>query len=140
MATTWTLDTISFNSGADVNGVQWWADPPTGWNTLTSTGQVIDRVTANGSIIAGARLAHRSLLVKRAEVLAPSSSTRWAAQTALEALVETMITTAVTLTVAEPAGNKSLSVRYVNGFDVRILTAASFEFTLPLLALSPTKT
>lgn len=139
-ATVWTLSTISFNSGADGNGVLWWADVPMGWSTPSSTGRPIERVTAAGSLIVGARPSHRALLVSKATVLAPSRSARWVAQNALEAVVEGLITTAASLSVVEPTATKSLSVRYLSGFLLRVRSDVSFEFDLPLVAPSPTKT
>lgn len=139
-ATIWTLDTLSFNAGPDGNGVEWWATVPSGWNSPTSTGRVIDRGTADGSIIAGARLAHRSLLVSKAQVFAPSQAERWAAQNLLEATVEAMVTAAAELVVAEPDGDAAVDVRYLDGLAVRIKTADWFEFDLPLVALAPAKT
>lgn len=138
-ATVWSLGTISFNSGADGSGVEWWADVPMGWSTPTSTARAIDRVTAVGSVIVGARAGHRALLVSNAHVVAPSRTARWAAQNALEAVVEGLITTAASLSVVEPAGTKSLQVRYLSGFVLRVRSAVAFEFDLPLVAPSPTK-
>jgi hypothetical protein len=139
-ATNWSLATISFNSGADGSGVEWWADVPMGWSTLTSTARVLDRGTADGSVIVGARVAHRSLLVSNAHVVAPSQAARWAAQNSLEALVEGLVTTGDDLSVVEPGGTKTLEVRYLSGFIVRVRSAVAFEFDLPLVAPSPTKT
>lgn len=139
-ATVWTLGSLSFNSGADTDGVSWWADVPMGWTTPVSTGRTIDRVTAAGSLIVGARLSHRALLVSRAKVIAPTHAKRWAAENALSAIVEGLVTTPATLAVVEPTATKSLSVRYLSGFAVRTRSDGWFEFDLPLVALSPTKT
>lgn len=139
-ATVWTLSTLSFNSGADGSGVEWWADVPMGWSVPTSTGRAMDRVTADGAVILGARKAQRALLVTKATVLAPSHTARWAAQNALETVVEGLIATSATLSVVEPTATKSLSVRYLSGFVLRVRSDVSFEFDLPLVALSPTKT
>lgn len=139
-ATVWSLSTISFNSGADGSGVEWWAEVPMGWSTPTSTARALDRVTAAGSVIVGARVGHRSLLVSNAHVVAPSKTARWAAQNALEATVEGLIATAAALSVVEPTATKTLQVRYLSGFIVRVRSAVAFEFDLPLVAPSPTKT
>lgn len=138
-ATVWTLDTLSFNSGPDGGGVEWWADVPTGWHTPRSTGRVVVGVGLTGALVLWARDAPRTLQAT-AYVLAPSYSARWAAQNALEAIVEAMITVPATLQVDELVGSKSVEVRYIDGMAVTVRSAVSFTFLLPVVALDPAKT
>lgn len=137
-ATVWTLGAISFNSGADADGVYWWADIPTGWHTPRSPAKVVNRAGVNGGLIFGARKAPRTLQIT-AEVIAPDQTDATEARNALETLVDGLITTAADLTVVELGGAKKLSVRYLDGLNVTVRTAVSFSFQLPLVALSPTK-
>ncbi|HVM07191.1 MAG TPA: hypothetical protein VM345_01910 [Acidimicrobiales bacterium] len=138
-ATVFSLGSIEINSGEDVNGVEWWGVFPQGWNSPRSAGRVVDRGTAPGSVIVGARQSHRSLLLSKIQVFAPDEEGRWAAQALLEATCEAMITTPATLTVSEPDGDVSMDVRYVEGLAIRVRSGAWFEFDLPLVALSPMK-
>lgn len=137
-ATVWSLGSISFNSGPDGNGVLWSADVPTGWHTPRSAGRVVNRAGVNGGLIFGARKAPRTLQIT-AKVYAPTHAAAETARNALEALVDGLITTAATLQVNEISGNKSLSVRYIDGLNVTVRSRVMFTFQLPLVALNPTK-
>lgn len=137
-ATIWTLGALSFNSGADADGVIWVADVPTGWHSPRSAGRVVNRAGLNGGLIFGARKAPRTLQIT-AKVLAPDQTDATEARNALETLVDGLITTSADLTVAEIGGSKKLAVRYVDGLQVTVRSAVFFTFQLPLVALSPTK-
>lgn len=139
MATAWSLGSLSFNDGPDGAGVEWWADVPTGWHSPKSSGRVVNRAGVAGGLIFGARKGPRALQIT-ATVIAPSQATAENARNALEALVDGMIGTAVNLDVEETAGTKRLAVRYIDGLNVTVRTAAMFTFQLPVVALSPTKT
>lgn len=139
MATLWTLESFSFNDGPDGEGVSWWADVPRGWNAPTAATQLVDRQTASGALLVGARQAARTLQIT-AQVIAPDNSAMWAAVNNLETFVEGLIFTAATITVQEPQGDVAMGVRYREGFVPRIDSPRSFSFVLPLVAIDPTKT
>lgn len=138
MATTWTLGSISFNSGPDGDGVEWWADVPTGWHTPRSAGRVVNRAGVHGGLIFGARKAPRTMQIT-ATVIAPDATDATEARNALEALAESMIASAEILQVNEPGGSKKLDVRYVDGLNITVRSAVMFTFQMPVVALSPTK-
>lgn len=137
-ATVWTLGSLSFNSGPDADGVEWWANVPTGWHTPRSAGRVLNRAGLDGGLIFGARKAPRTLQIT-ATVLAPAATDATEARNALETLVDGLVDTAADLTVNEIGGAKKLAVRYVDGLNVTVRSAVMFTFQLPVIALSPAK-
>lgn len=138
-ATVITVGGLTFNNGPDGSGVIWAADIPSGWDGTDTQTRVLDKVTAAGGVIVGARLGARSLVLN-GTVLAPSRTLMWAARNTLEAAAVALLTTAGNLVVQEPGGNKTLSVRYVGRLKIDQRTANWFRFQLPLTAPNPTKT
>lgn len=137
-----TLGTLTFrgtSSGArDANGCLWTWTELIGWEAAPVRTHLAAKVLANGSILVENQLDHRPLVLK-GRATASSYDNRWVARNDLEGVLNGIVTANGTLTVAEPAGNKTLTVRYTGRADVREFGRFTFFFEIPLVAANPAK-
>ena len=136
MAFVVTLGSFSFGA-TDGDGDRFVLQDIVGWTGIPVEIGVVEKPLSTGAVIAYSRYKARPLILKGFGI-ASTRAQVWRMRAKLEAAAA-LAAVDVTLTVPEPAGNKTLSVRLADTMRVRLVGMRAVEFEIPLLAANPVK-
>lgn len=132
-----TLGSFSFGA-TDGDGDRFVLQDIVGWTGIPVEIGVVEKPLSAGAVIAYSRYKARPLILKGYGI-ASTKTQVWRMRGKLEAAAGLASAADVTLTVPEPAGNKTLSVRLADAMRVRLVSARHVEFEIPLIAANPAK-
>lgn len=131
-----TLGSFSFGA-TDSDGDRFVLQDIVGWTGIPVEVGIVEKPLSAGAVIAYSRYKARPLILKGYGI-ASTKTQVWRMRAKLEAAAN-LAAADVTLTVPEPAGNKTLSVRLADAMRVRLVSARHVEFEIPLIAANPAK-
>ena len=131
-----TLGSFTFGT-TDGDGDRFVITDIVGWTGIPVELVTVDKPTADGAVVVYGRYQARALVLQGFGI-ASAATHLWRMRNKLEVGVDYPDTNA-TLTVQEPAGNKTLTVRLADTVRVRVRGPRVVEFEVPLLAANPAK-
>lgn len=129
---------LTFNSGPDGDGDEFFISDVDGWDSTGVELVTIERPLSDGGVVVRSRRASRALTVTGWAVAADANNLG-RARSKLEVAFSGIITADGTMAVDQDDGTKTLTVRLAQPLRTRSVGSMAITFEAGLLATNPTK-
>lgn len=130
---------LTFNSGPDSDGDEFWIIDVDGWDSAGVEQVMVERPISDGAVLVRARRSARALIVS-GEVIASTRAHLGRARHKLETAFDGIITSDGTFAVDQDDGTFTLTVRLAQRLRTRSDGDFAVSFEADLIAADPVKT
>lgn len=130
---------LTFNSGPDSDGDEFWIENVDGWDSASVELVLVERPISDGAVIARARRSARPLTVAGC-VIASSAGHLGRARRKLEVAMDGIITADGTFEADQDDGTWAFTVRLAQRLRTRPAGDLAITFEADLIAANPVKT